>query len=57
MPEPTGSQFQILGHPLQSGGVCRPRVRNHAKQLHSSGPLQETSAHSLELDPRLLGPL
>jgi hypothetical protein len=57
MPGPTGSQFQILGHPLQSGGACRPRVRNHAKQQHSSGPLQETSVHSLELDPRLPDPL
>jgi hypothetical protein len=57
MPGPTGSQFQILGHPLQSGGGCRLRVRNHAKQLHSSGPLQETSAHSLEMDPRLSNPL
>jgi hypothetical protein len=32
-------------------------VWNHAKQLHNSGPLQETSAHSLELDPRLQDPL
>jgi hypothetical protein len=57
MPGPTGSQFQILGYPLQSGGACRLRVQNHAKQLHSSGPLQETSAHSLELDPMLPDPL
>jgi hypothetical protein len=33
------------------------KVRNHAKQLHSSRPLQETSARSLELDPRLPDPL
>jgi hypothetical protein len=57
MPGPTGSQFQILGYLLQSGGACRLRVRNHAKQLHSPGPLQKTSAHSLELDPRLPDPL
>jgi hypothetical protein len=57
MPGPIGSQFQILGYSLQSGGVCRLRVQNHAKHLHSSGPLQETSAHSLELDPNLLDPL
>jgi hypothetical protein len=42
---------------LQSGEVCRLRVQNHAKQIYSSGPLQETSAHSLELVPRLPDPL
>jgi hypothetical protein len=57
MSGPLGSQFQILGHPLQSGGACRLRLRDQAKQLHGSGPLQETSIHSLELDPRLPGPL
>jgi hypothetical protein len=57
MPGPIGSQFQILGYPLQSGGACRLRVRNHAKQLHNSGPLQEASAHSLELVRRLPDPL
>jgi hypothetical protein len=31
-------------------------VRNQAKRLHSSGPPQETSTHSLELAPRLLDP-
>jgi hypothetical protein len=35
---------------------CRLRVRNQAKRLHSSGPLQETSAHSLEPDPQVAGP-
>jgi hypothetical protein len=57
MPGPTGSQFQILGHLLQSGGGCRLRIWNHAKKLHSSGPLQEMSADSLELDPTLPDPL
>jgi hypothetical protein len=57
MSGPTGSQFQILGCPLQSGGACRLRVRNHAKRLHNFGPLQETSAHSLELVRRLPDPL
>jgi hypothetical protein len=27
-----------------------------AKRLHSSGPPQETDAHSLELDPQVAGP-
>jgi hypothetical protein len=35
---------------------CSLRVRDQAKRLHSSGPLQETSAHSLELDPQVAGP-
>jgi hypothetical protein len=48
---------QILGYPLQRGAACRLWVQNHVKQLHSSGPLQEMSAHSLELDPRLPDPL
>jgi hypothetical protein len=33
------------------------RVRDQTKRLHSSGPLQETSAHSLESDPQVAGPL
>jgi hypothetical protein len=33
------------------------RVQNHAKRLHNSGPLQETSAYSLELVRRLPDPL
>jgi hypothetical protein len=41
---------------LESGGACRLRVWNHAKQLNNFGPLQETSAHSLELVCRLLDP-
>jgi hypothetical protein len=57
MPGPTGSQFQILGCPLQSDGACTLRVQNHAKRLHNSGPLQETSAHSLELVHKLPDPL
>jgi hypothetical protein len=57
MPGPTGSQFQILGCLLQSGGACRLRVWNHAKRLHNSGPLEEVSAHSLELVRRLPDPL
>jgi hypothetical protein len=56
MPRPRGSQFQILRYPSQSDGVCRLRVQNEAKQLHSSGPLQEMSVDSLELAPRLLSP-
>jgi hypothetical protein len=36
--------------------VCRLRVQDHAKQLHSSGPPQETCVHSLEPDPRLPDP-
>jgi hypothetical protein len=57
MSGPIGSQLQILGYSWQSGGACRLRVQNQAKQLHSSRPLQETSTHSLELDPRLPDPL
>jgi hypothetical protein len=53
---PPRSQLQILGHPSQSGGACRLRVRDQAKRLHSSGPPQETCVRSLELDPRLLDP-
>jgi hypothetical protein len=34
----------------------RLRVRNKAKRLDNSGPLQETSAHSLEPDPQVVGP-
>jgi hypothetical protein len=45
-PEP---HFQILGHPLQSGGSCRLTVRDQAKRLHGSGPPQ-----CLEPDPRFL---
>jgi hypothetical protein len=57
MSGPLGSQFQILGHQLQSSGASRLRVQDQAKQLHGSGPLQETSVHSLELDLRLSDPL
>jgi hypothetical protein len=56
MPGPLESEFQILGHPSQSGGACMLRVRDHAKRLHSSGPPQETCVHSLEPDPRLPDP-
>jgi hypothetical protein len=37
--------------PVAEWWRCRLRVRDQAKWLHSSGPLQETSAHSLEPDP------
>jgi hypothetical protein len=53
---PPGSQLQILGHPSQSGGACRLRVRDQAKRLHSSGPPQGTYVRSLGPDPRLLNP-
>jgi hypothetical protein len=33
------------------------RVQNQAKRLHSSGPHQETSVHSLEVVRRLPDPL
>jgi hypothetical protein len=56
MPGPLESQFQILGHPSQSGGACRLRVRDHAKRLHSSRLPQEMCVHSLEPDPRLPDP-
>ena len=35
----------------------RLRVRDQAKRLHSSGPLQEASAHSIGPDPQVAGPL
>jgi hypothetical protein len=35
---------------------CRLRVWDQAKRLHSFEPLQEMSAHSLELDPQVAGP-
>jgi hypothetical protein len=53
MSGPPRLQFQILGHPSQSGGACRLRVRDQAKRLHSSGPTQGACVHSLELDSRL----
>jgi hypothetical protein len=53
---PLGPRFQILGHPSQSGGVCRLTVRDQAKRLHGSEPPQETSIHSLEPEPRLSDP-
>jgi hypothetical protein len=56
VPGPTGLQFHVLGYLSQSGGACRLRVRNQAKRLHSSGPPQGTSTHSLELAPRLPDP-
>jgi hypothetical protein len=42
--------------PVAEWWRCRLRVRDQAKRLHSFGPLQETSAHSLELDPQVAGP-
>jgi hypothetical protein len=50
------SQFQILGHPLQSGGACRLTVLDQAKRLHGSGPPQGMCVHSLESDPRFPDP-
>jgi hypothetical protein len=50
---PPGPRFLILGHLSQSGGACRLTVQNQAMRLHDFGPPQETSIHSLELDPRL----
>jgi hypothetical protein len=42
--------------PIAEWWRCRLRVRDQAKRLHSSGPLQETGAHSLELDSQVAGP-
>jgi hypothetical protein len=43
--------------PVAEWWRCRLRVWDQAKRLHSSGPPQETSAHSLEPDPQVAGPL
>jgi hypothetical protein len=40
----------------QSGGTCRPTVRDQAEQLHGSGPPQDTSVSSLVPDPKLSDP-
>jgi hypothetical protein len=56
VPGPPESQFQILGHPSQSGGACRLTVRDQVKRLHGSGPPQGTCVHSLEPDPRFSDP-
>jgi hypothetical protein len=42
--------------PVAEWWRCRLRVWDQAKRLHDSGPLQETSAHSLEPDLQDAGP-
>jgi hypothetical protein len=54
--DPLDRGSKILGHPSQDGGACRLTVRDQVEQLLGSGPPQETSVHSLELDPRLSDP-
>jgi hypothetical protein len=56
VPGPPESQFQILGHPSQSGGACRLTVQDQANRLHDSESPKGTCVHSLEPDPRFPGP-
>ena len=49
-------QFRVLGYLLQNGGACRLRVRNQAKWLHDSGPLQEISTSSPDPVPSIPDP-